>query len=98
MRIYQADTGKVVTSKKIGSYGHGKGYLKDNEIAWIRNSGIHIYDDKTYKQKKIIPTKKYFPKGSVNVQGSTADPSFGILLRNSLSDLGEDYKILQPDK
>lgn len=96
-KIYDSETGKVLSSKKVGTYGHAMGYWKDNEIAWIRNSGIHIYDDKTFKQKKVIPTRKYFPKGPVNVQGSMADPSFGILLRNSFSDKGEDYRILQAE-
>lgn len=95
-KVFDSMSGKVLNTKKLGTYGHAMGYWKDNEIAWIRNSGIHIYDDKSFKQKKVISTRKFFPKGSVNVQGSLADPSFGILLRNSFSDKGEDYRILQP--
>lgn len=61
------------------------GFWKDGELVWVRNSGLHIYDPITLKQKTVIPTKKFYKK-HVNVSGSTFLPFQKLLLRNILED------------
>ncbi|TGN17266.1 YncE family protein [Leptospira idonii] len=81
LQVYETNTGKSVKKVKLGTHGHSMGFWKENELVWVRNSGIHIYDVATLKQKKLIPTKNYY-KGQINVSGSLVIPDFGILLRN----------------
>ena len=74
------------------------GFWKENELIWVRNSGVHIYDAQTLKQKKLIPTSKYF-KGHVNVAGSLVLTYQYLIIRNSFEGPGSavGYLFLSPD-
>jgi hypothetical protein len=106
--IASADTGEIrkyntsnfsdVKKAKWGTHGHRLGFWKEGELVWARNSGLHIYDPKTLKQKKVIPTKKFY-KNHVNVSGSEFLPFQMLLLRNGLEDPtgGAAIRILTAD-
>jgi WD40 repeat protein len=83
VRRYNTKNTKEFLKSKWGIQGHTLGFWNDSELLWVRNSGIHIYDPITLKQKKIISTKKFF-KGQINVSGSRINPFQKLLLRNIL--------------
>ncbi|MCW7465891.1 YncE family protein [Leptospira levettii] len=85
VRIYNTDNLNDVKKTKWGTHGHRLGFWKEGELVWVRNSGLHIYDPKTLKQKKVIPTKKFY-KNYVNVSGSVFLPFQKLVLRNILED------------
>lgn len=85
VRVYQTNNLSEVKKTKWGTHGHKLGFWKEGELVWVRNSGLHIYDPKTLKQKKVIPTKKFY-KNHVNVSGSSFLPFQKLLLRNILED------------
>ncbi|TGM46599.1 hypothetical protein EHQ92_01360 [Leptospira biflexa] len=85
VRVYNTTNLSDVKKSKWGTHGHKLGFWKDGELVWVRNSGLHIYDPKTLKQKKVIPTKKFY-KNHVNVSGSAFVPFQKLLLRNILED------------
>ncbi|XDD46029.1 YncE family protein [Leptospira sp. WS39.C2] len=85
VRIYITNNLNDVKKTKWGTHGHKLGFWKDSELVWVRNSGLHIYDPKTLKQKKVIPTKKFY-KNHVNVSGSVFLPFQKLMLRNILED------------
>jgi DNA-binding beta-propeller fold protein YncE len=98
LRVIDADTGQLLQKSKLGTHGHTLGFWKDNELVWVRNSGLHIYDAQTLKQKKVIPTSKYF-KGNVNVSGSIVLPYSAVLVRNGFEGPGDavGFLMLSPD-
>lgn len=85
VRMYNTGNLNEVKKSKWGTFGHKLGFWKDGELVWVRNSGLHIYDPITLKQKKVIPTKKFY-KNHVNVSGSAFLPFQKLLLRNILED------------
>ncbi|WP_246834132.1 YncE family protein [Leptospira bourretii] len=85
VRKYNTDNLSDIKTSKWGTHGHKLGFWKDGELVWVRNSGLHIYDPITLKQKTVIPTKKFYKK-HVNVSGSTFLPFQKLLLRNILED------------
>ncbi|EMY70669.1 YncE family protein [Leptospira vanthielii] len=85
VRMYNTDNLSDVKKAKWGTHGHKLGFWKEGELVWVRNSGLHIYDPLTLKQKKVIPTKKFY-KNHVNVSGSVFLPFRKLLLRNILED------------
>lgn len=85
VRMYNTNNLADVKKSKWGTHGHKLGFWKEGELVWVRNSGLHIYDPKTLKQKKVIPTKKFF-KNHINVSGSAFLPNQKLLLRNILED------------
>jgi|JI8StandDraft_2_1071088.scaffolds.fasta_scaffold56859_2 WD40 repeat protein len=98
LRVIDVDSGKVVQKTKLGTHGHSMGFWKENELVWVRNSGLHIYDAMTLKQKKTIPTSKYF-KGNVNVSGSLFIPYSSVIIRNGFEGPGDavGFLRLSPD-
>ncbi|EOQ90241.1 hypothetical protein LEP1GSC202_0629 [Leptospira yanagawae serovar Saopaulo str. Sao Paulo = ATCC 700523] len=98
VRMYNTDNLSDVKKSKWGTHGHKLGFWKEGELVWVRNSGLHIYDPKTLKQKKVIPTKKFY-KNHVNVSGSAFLPFQKLLLRNILEDVkgGASNRILIAD-
>ncbi|PJZ47303.1 YncE family protein [Leptospira brenneri] len=86
VRMYHTDNLSEVKKTKWGTHGHKLGFWKEGELVWVRNSGLHIYDPITLKQKKVIPTKKFY-KNNVNVSGSVFLPFTKLLLRNTLEDV-----------
>jgi len=82
----------------LGTHGHTMGFWKESELLWVRNSGIHIYDPVTLKQKKVIPTSKFF-KGHVNVSGSFVIPYDSLLVHNGFEgpDGAAGMLFLSPD-
>ncbi|MDF3819764.1 selenium-binding protein SBP56-related protein [Leptospira sp. 96542] len=97
VKKYNTNDPKEFIKSKWGTHGHKLGFWNETDLLWVRNSGIHIYDAKTLKQKKVIPTKKYY-KGHVNVSGSEFYPFQKLLLRNGLENPkgGASIKILAP--
>lgn len=85
VRMYNTDNLSDVKKSKWGTHGHKLGFWKEGELVWVRNSGLHIYDPITLKQKKVIPTKKFY-KNQINVSGSAFLPFRKLLLRNILED------------
>lgn len=85
VRMYNTDNLSDVKKSKWGTHGHKLGFWKEGELVWVRNSGLHIYDPISLKQKKVIPTKKFY-KNHVNVSGSAFLPFHKLLLRNILED------------
>lgn len=85
VRMYNTDNLSDVKKTKWGTHGHKLGFWKEGELVWVRNSGLHIFDPITLKQKKVIPTKKFY-KNHVNVSGSAFLPFRKLLLRNILED------------
>lgn len=98
MRRYNVSNLSQVTKAKWGTHGHRLGFWKEGELVWVRNSGLHVYDPVSLKQKKVIPTKKFY-KNHVNVSGSEFLPFQTLLLRNILEDVkgGAAVKILTAD-
>ncbi|MCG6150555.1 YncE family protein [Leptospira bandrabouensis] len=98
VRMYHTDNLADVKKSKWGTHGHKLGFWKEGELVWVRNSGLHIYDPVSLKQKKVIPTKKFY-KNHVNVSGSVFLPFRKLLLRNILEDPagGAANRILIPD-
>lgn len=98
VRVYNTTNLNEVKKTKWGTHGHKLGFWKEGELVWVRNSGLHIYDPKTLKQKKVIPTKKFY-KNHVNVSGSSFVPFQKLLLRNILEDVkgGASNRILIAD-
>ncbi|MCW7479665.1 YncE family protein [Leptospira kanakyensis] len=98
VRMYNTDNLSDVKKSKWGTHGHKLGFWKEGELVWVRNSGLHIYDPITLKQKKVIPTKKFY-KNQINVSGSAFLPFRKLLLRNILEDVagGAANRILIAD-
>ncbi|TGL85514.1 hypothetical protein EHQ68_17035 [Leptospira congkakensis] len=98
VRMYNTDNLSDVKKTKWGTHGHKLGFWKEGELVWVRNSGLHIYDPITLKQKKVIPTKKFY-KNQINVSGSSFLPFRKLLLRNGLEDVagGAANRILIAD-
>ncbi len=98
VRMYHTDNLADVKKAKWGTHGHKLGFWKEGELVWVRNSGLHIYDPVSLKQKKVIPTKKFY-KNHVNVSGSVFLPFRKLLIRNILEDPagGAANRILIPD-
>ncbi|MCZ8156778.1 MAG: hypothetical protein O9264_11695 [Leptospira sp.] len=98
LSVLDANKGTQIKKLKLGTHGHTMGFWKENELIWVRNSGVHIYDAQTLKQKKLIPTSKYF-KGHVNVAGSLVLPYQYLIIRNSFEGPGSavGYLFLSPD-
>ncbi|EOQ95938.1 hypothetical protein LEP1GSC195_3766 [Leptospira wolbachii serovar Codice str. CDC] len=85
VRMYNTENLSDVKKAKWGTHGHKLGFWKEGELVWVRNSGLHIYDPISLKQKKVIPTKKFY-KNQTNVSGSVFWPFHKLLLRNILED------------
>ena len=98
IQVLDTNTGKILKKGKLGTHGHTMGFWKESELLWVRNSGIHIYDPVTLKQKKVIPTSKFF-KGHVNVSGSFVIPYDSVLVRNGFEgpDGAAGMLFLSPD-
>ncbi|TGL60141.1 hypothetical protein EHQ58_06470 [Leptospira ognonensis] len=98
LRVLDSSSGKILQKAKFGTHGHTMGFWKENELVWVRNSGLHIYDPLTLKQKKVIATSKYF-KGNVNVAGSLVIPYSSVIVRNGFEGPGDavGFLRLSPD-
>ncbi|TGL38904.1 YncE family protein [Leptospira perdikensis] len=98
VRMYNTENLSDVKKSKWGTHGHKLGFWKEGELVWVRNSGLHIYDPITLKQKKVIPTKKFY-KNNVNVSGSVFLPFRKLLIRNIMEDVagGAANRILIAD-
>lgn len=94
VRVLDSSSGKILQKAKFGTHGHTMGFWKENELVWVRNSGLHIYDPITLKQKKVIPTSKYF-KGNVNVSGSLVIPYSSVVVRNGFEGPGDAVGFLR---
>ncbi len=98
LRVIDSNSGNLIQKSKIGTHGHSMGFWKENELVWMRNSGLFVYDATTLKQKKTIPTSKYF-KGNVNVAGSLIIPYSSVMIRNGFEGPGDavGFLRLSPD-